>query len=164
MIVIKTEKSRKLIIILLITFLVAFALGGCKPGTTVDISDPNSMLLKNKEGSTMIIGPQDDLFKILMKAIRNSFTTKLSNQDIEVKPETVEELKKAESFIELNYIIPTEIVITVANSPAKVTVNKILIPLGEKNRGLVFFGNPKYLNNPVGGLLKLEIIYQAVNG
>ncbi|MCL5985745.1 MAG: hypothetical protein M1371_04175 [Actinobacteria bacterium] len=164
MIVLGPKNLRIIIVILLAAILAMFVLSGCKPGTTVDIPDPNSMLLKNEEGSTMIIGPQDELFKVLMKVIRNSFVTKLSTQDMEIKPETVEELKKAESFIELNYIAPTEIVVTVANSPAKVTVNKILIPLGEKNRGLVFFGNPKYLNNPVSGLVKLEILYQAVNG
>jgi hypothetical protein len=164
MIDISDKNSRIIIVILLIVLLGIFVFSSCKPGTTVDIPDPNSMLLKNKEGSTVIVGPQDDLFKVLMKAIRNSFTTKLSTQEMDIKPETVEELKKSESFIELNYIAQTEIVVTVGNSPAKTTVNKILIPLGEKNRGLVFLGNPKYLNDPVSGLIKLEILYQAVNG
>jgi len=164
MIDISDRNSRIIIGILLIVLLGIFVFSSCKPGTTFDIPDPNSMLLKNEEGSTVIVGPQDDLFKVLMKAIRNSFATKLNTQEMDIKPETVEELKKSESFIELNYVAPTEVVVTVGNSPAKTTVNKILIPLGEKNRGLVFFGNPKYLNDPVNGLVKLEILYQAVNG
>ena len=109
--VVKTERLIKIVVIIILLTLLSgvFAISGCNPGTTVDIPDPNSMLLKNEEGSTMIIGPQDDLFKVLIKTIRSSFTTKLSTQDVEVKPEAIEELKKTESFIELNYIAYTEI-------------------------------------------------------